>query len=389
MPNDKRFALNCEVVALGNRKGEVKVYSTICRYSYGDNDPSVTSNKFDKELKALEDVDEITVRINSPGGSVGEAIAIRTMLMKHKAKKVIDIEGNCCSAATLIACMPGAKVRMAHGGEYMIHCCAAYVFGNADSLSKVINSMVRTDRDMAGIYAERTGKEAEDCLALMRDETWYSAEEAIEAGFVDEIITGAEDEVPLVACAADEETMALMRACYAHAPEGWASGGQDDTENRPCDFGVSNEQTAVAEHSTEINNEGVTPMDLKNATAEQLGQENPELAAEIARQAVAAERQRTQEIDDMTPPGDSWRAMAEQAKADGTSAMDYHKQVVAQQKAQHKAWLEQRGKETEQVGQVGAGDAKDADDDLQAKQDKTAKELAALADSMDVTVTEM
>jgi hypothetical protein len=130
-------------------------------------------------------------------------------------------------------------------------------------------------------------------------------------------------------------------------------------------------------------------MDLKNATAEQLGQENPELAAEIARQAVAAERQRTQEIDDMTPPGDSWRAMAEKAKADGTSAMDYHMQVVAQQKAQHKAWLEQRGKETEQVGQVGAGDAKDADDDLQAKQDRTAKELAALADNMDVTVTEM
>ena len=395
MPNDKRFALNCEVVALGNRKGEVKVYSTICRYSCGDNAPSVTSNKFDKELKALEDVDEITVRINSPGGSVGEAIAIRTMLMKHKAKKVIDIEGNCCSAATLIACMPGAKVRMAHGGEYMIHCCSAYVFGNADSLSKVINNMVRTDRDMAGIYAERTGKEAEDCLALMRDETWYSAEEAIEAGFVDEIITGAEDEVPLVACAADEETMALMRACYAHAPEREIRGSAlspADAGTSPSADGeaeVSNEQTAVAEHSTEINNEGVTPMDLKNATAEQLGQENPELAAEIARQAVAAERQRTQEIDDMTPPGDSWRAMAEQAKADGTSAMDYHKQVVARQKAQNKAWLDQRGKETEQVGQVGAGDAKDADDDLQAKQDKTAKELAALADSMDVTVTEM
>ena len=394
MPNDKRFALNCEVVALGNRKGEVKINSVITKWAW-DDETETSAARFDKALKALGDVDEITVRINSIGGGTTEAIAIRTMLMKHPAIKTIDIEGSCDSAATLIACMPGAKVRMAKGGDYMIHRCTGGVRGNADIVLSYYKGMVNTDNDMADIYAERTGMTRDECLELMKAETWYNAEGAMEAGFVDAIISGEEAGEPLAACAVDAETMALMRACYKHAPEREIRGSAlspADAGTSPSADGeaeVSNEQTAVAEHSTEINNEGVTPMDLKNATAEQLGQENPELAAEIARQAVAAERQRTQEIDDMTPPGDSWRAMAEQAKADGTSAMDYHKQVVAQQKAQHKAWLDQRGKETEQVGQVGAGDAKDADDDLQAKQDKTAKELAALADSMDVTVTEM
>ena len=394
MAGNKFFTLSFDVTAQGDKKGEVMIYSSISSWSWWEDDPTVTSNKFDKALKALGDVDELTVRINSPGGVVSEAIAIRTTLMKHPAKKIIDIEGDCCSAATLIACMPGAKVRMAKGGQYMIHRCSAGAWGQADRLLSVYNSMVRTDQDMADIYAARSGMTAEEAMEAMKVETWYTAEEAMEAGFVDEIIDGGEEDVPMVACAVDEETMALMRTCYVHAPErpireSAAAGTSSVTADAatPSPEGkageVSNEQTAVAGSSTEIHDEGVTHMDLKNATAEQLNQENPELSAEIARQAVAAERQRMQEIDDMTPPGEQWAELAAKAKADSTSAMDYHKQVVAKQKADRQAFLDARGKETQQTGQVAGGDTGDHDgDDREARRDKEAKLLAELADGI-------
>ena len=405
------------VTALGNRRGEVMIYSAISPYSWDDDDPTVTSNRFDKQLKELGDVDEITVRINSPGGAVSEAIAIRTMLMKHPAKKIVDIEGCCDSAATLIACMPGAKVRMAKGGEYMIHRCSWIAWGHADAMMSAYNSMTATDNEMAGIYAERTGKSVEECLELMTAETWYNSEGALADGFVDEIITGNEGEEPIAACAVDEETMNLMRTCYVHAPEHAIKAAQrvdakaaaaatssvsaDGAATFPKGEGnhVSNGNTAVAaERPSENIFEGVNTMDeLRNATAEQLAQENPELVASIGNAAVEAERERIRQIDDLTPEGEAYAQMCADAKANGTSAADYLKKVVAKskelkeaQKQKGAAYLANRQEETAKAAQVGGGDAGDHDgDDEDAKTAKAAKDIAELAKGMTGNAVEM
>lgn len=411
---NKRFALMASVTALGNRRGEVMIYSVISDWAWGDSDPVVTSNRFDKALKDLGDVDEITVRINSPGGAVSEAVAIRTQLIKHPARKIIDIEGSCASAATLIACMPGAKVRMAKGSDYMIHRCTWGARGHADTMLAAYNSMMNTDKDMADIYAERTGKTQEECLELMKAETWYNAESAMEAGFVDEIITAADNEEPIAACAVDAETMDLMRTCYLHAPEhaikaAQAPAAEPETSSITPQSGetpspegkanVSNGNTAVAaERPSENNHEGVNEMDeLRNATAEQIAQENPEAAASIGNAAVEAERARIREIDDMTPDGAEYAQMCAEAKANGTSAGDYlklvakkSKELKAAQKAKGAAYLEQRQQETADAQNVGGGDSGDHDgDDKEAKQDKLARELADLADASNVKVEGM
>lgn len=396
MPN-KRFALRASATALGNRRGELMIYSDIVDWAWGDSDPAVTSNRIDKALKELGDVDEITVRINSPGGAVSEAIAIRTMLMKHPAKKVVDIEGRCDSAATLIACMPGAKVRMSKGSEYMIHRCTWGARGHADAMLAAYNSMTNTDRDMADIYAERTGKTQEECLELMTAETWYTADTAQEAGFVDEIITGAESEEPIAACALDAESADIMRECYAHAPEYVIKAAQAPA-TAPGNK-VSNGDTAVAaERPSENNKEGVNNMDeLKNATAEQLTKENPELVASIGNAAVEAERARLREIDDLTPDGEEYAQMCADAKADGTSVADYLKKVAAKsrelkeaQKQKGAAYLANRQKETAKADNVGGGDAGDHDgDDDAAKIDKVAKDVAEIAKTMTGSAVEM
>jgi len=400
--NNKRFSLMASATALGNRRGEVMIYSVITDWAWGDNDPVVTSNRFDKALKELGDVDEITVRINSPGGAVSEAIAIRTMLMKHPAMKTVDIEGACDSAATLIACMPGAKVRMAKGGDYMIHRCTWGARGHAEAMLAAYQSMTNTDNDMADIYAERTGKSREECLELMKAETWFTAESAMEAGFVDEVIAGAEGEEPIAACAMDAETADLMRACYAHAPEYTIKAAQAQTmkpETGKPGNDVSNGNTAVAaERPSENTLEGVNNMDeLKNATAEQLTQENPELVADIGKAAVEAERARIRKIDDLTPDGEAYAQMCADAKANGTSAADYLEMVAKKSRELKEAerkkgadYLADRQKETANAGNVGGGDSGDHDgEDKEAKENRTAKELAAIADSMEVNASEM
>lgn len=385
MPNNREFRLVALARDLGNRRGEITVYSEIYPYSFGDNTPTVSSNKFIKELNSL-DVDEITVRINSPGGVVTEAIAIRTALMKHPARKIIDIEGCCDSAATLIACMPGARVRMAKGGEYMIHCCSGGVRGNAEKVLSCYNSMVQTDKDIAAIYAERTGMTEDECMALMKAETWYGAQEAMDAGFVDEIITGSEAEEPISACAVSTETMEVMRACYAHVPEraileGTENVSNGETEGTNTPGGTPSENTANAEE--------VNRMEIRDVTAEQLRQENPTLAQSIASDAVKAERERVQQINALTRKGEKWAAMAKKAIEEGMSAADYLKAVIAEEDKTHADYLDHRHAEAQQAGKVGGGDPGDHDDDVTAKIDKAAKEIADIAKGMTANSADM
>ena len=384
---DKVFRLTAQATALGNRKGQVKVYSVIGPYRWDDDDPTVTSNDFIKALDEM-DVDEITVRINSPGGVVTEAVAIRTALMKHPAKKTVDIEGACDSAATIIACLPGARVRMAKGGEYMIHRCSCGAWGNADKLLSAYNSATQTDKDLADIYAERTGMTPEECMALMEKETWYGAKEAMEAGFVDEIINGAEDgEFEMVACAVSPEADALMKRCYQHAPMHRITAASDDEGSRVT---VSNENTAVAAvSSTENTNEGVNGMELKDATAEMLRSENPNLAASIAQEAIEAERERVKEITALTRKGEKWEKMSKKAIAEGTSAADFLKQIIAEETRTGEEYLENRKQETKVTENIGGGDSGDHDGDVTEMVTRAAKEIAEMAKDIAADSLEM
>lgn len=393
MPKRSRvFHLECRMAKAEGSKAEIMIYSSISPYKWDDDDPTVTSRDFDKELKALGDVDEITIRINSPGGAVNEAVAIRTALMKHKARKVIDIEGSCDSAATLIACLPGAHVRMAKGSDYMIHRCSWMAWGHADAMLSAYNSMINTDNDMADIYAERTGKTREELLELMTATTWYTAETAKEAGFVDEIIsaTEAEEDEPIAACAMDADVYGLMQECYTNVPEHPIREAKAP-EEQP----VRPELTAVAaENSSENMAEGqktkeVTHMELKDATAEVIQQENPAAADAIAKAAVEAERNRRKAILSLKPKGAKWDKMAEDAIDNGDSEADFLRAVIAEQAKTGEEYLENRRAETKPTEKIGAGDADDHGSNSKEAEDRAAKEIAELAATMSGSTVEL
>ena len=87
---------------------EVFIYGDIGESWYGD---SVAAADFVKEIAAL-DVEELTVRINSYGGSVSDGLAIYNALKRHKASVTVSIDGVAVSIASLIA-MAGDTVEMA------------------------------------------------------------------------------------------------------------------------------------------------------------------------------------------------------------------------------------------------------------------------------------
>ena len=138
------------------------------------------------ELDALGPIKTLTVRINSPGGDVFDAIAMHNALIRHPATITCCIDGLCASAATLVA-LAGDTVCMADNAQFMIHEPWTCAMGNSADLLKQSDLLDSIATQITAIYARKTGASVEDIRAWMQAETWYTAAEAEAAGFVDVI----------------------------------------------------------------------------------------------------------------------------------------------------------------------------------------------------------
>ncbi len=140
------------------------------------------------ELEAFGNVDEINLRINSQGGDVFEAFAIYNALLRHEAQVIVDVDALAASAASLIA-MAGNRIRMAENAMLMIHDPWTFAIGNSDELGKVIEVLDKITQTIVDTYVARAGNksDAETIRQQMRDETWLTAQESIDAGLADEI----------------------------------------------------------------------------------------------------------------------------------------------------------------------------------------------------------
>jgi ATP-dependent Clp protease, protease subunit len=128
----------------------------------------------------------IHLRINSPGGDVFEARAIATAVRQHKSTVISHIDGLAASAATYIA-IAGKEVEMADGSFFMIHQAWALALGNADDMLAMADLLEKVDGSILTDYMKKTGKSKDELVAWMQAETWFTAQEAKDAGFVDRI----------------------------------------------------------------------------------------------------------------------------------------------------------------------------------------------------------
>lgn len=137
-------------------------------------------------LESLQPTDRLTVHINSPGGYTDVGVAIYAMLAAHPGGVDVVVDGMAASAGSFIA-MAGDKISMSLGSVMMIHDPSVHTYGNSEKHGKSIEYMEATANALAEIYARKSGKSAAVCRQLMKDETWYTPEEAIAAGFADEV----------------------------------------------------------------------------------------------------------------------------------------------------------------------------------------------------------
>jgi ATP-dependent protease ClpP protease subunit len=128
----------------------------------------------------------LNIRINSPGGDVFAARAIMAAMATYDGEITVYIDGWAASAASLIA-VAAAKVVMADGSFMMIHKASTLVIGNADEMLSMAEVLEKVDGTIADTYAARTGKDRTYHLDQMAAETWFTAQEAVDEGLVDEV----------------------------------------------------------------------------------------------------------------------------------------------------------------------------------------------------------
>lgn len=165
---------------------------------------SVTGAAVARQLATLPDeVSEINVRLNSCGGSVADGLAIYNGLRRHPARKIVTVDGIAASIASVIA-MAGDEVRMPPASLMMIHApWTQSAGGNAAELRGHAAQLDAWAATMAEAYASKSGRPLAEMRTMLDDgeDHWFTAQEAVEAGFADLVETAGSEpsEFPIAA----------------------------------------------------------------------------------------------------------------------------------------------------------------------------------------------
>jgi hypothetical protein len=135
------------------------------------------------------------VRINSPGGSVFEGIAIANALRAHPANVTVQVDSVAASIASVIA-MAGDRIEMAPNSMMMIHDASGLAMGNAADMEEMAELLDLISDNIADAYAARAGGTREQWRERMRAETWYLPEDAVDNGLADEAVQAPKTGTP-------------------------------------------------------------------------------------------------------------------------------------------------------------------------------------------------
>jgi ATP-dependent protease ClpP protease subunit len=153
----------------------------------GDDLDGISAKMFAESLKPHASASEIVLRMNSIGGDAYEGSAIYNILNRHRARKVVTVDGAALSAASLVA-MAGDEIVMAENAVMMIHEPWGIEMGTAADLRSYADKLEKLTGIYATTYAKRSGLEYDDVLAVMHEETWLTAQEAVESGFATSVV---------------------------------------------------------------------------------------------------------------------------------------------------------------------------------------------------------
>lgn len=270
--------------------------------------PATSPSKVNKVIsKAVENgAPELTLVINSPGGYVFSAAEIWTELKKFKGKVRGEIVGVAASAASVIA-MGCSHLAMSPAGTLMIHNATSRAEGDYRDMDHASDLLQKVNETIINTYEKRIGKTFDELKNMMDKESWMTAKEAKELGFIDEIMFENED-VSTIAASADipgdlengmlpKNVIDTMRNQLANE-KGRAIFNLD---NQPQNAAA---QTQTNQPEAPKNNDegGKVKMDLKT-----FQNEHPELFQEVKNLGIEEgkeiENKRIKDIEDIAMPG--------------------------------------------------------------------------------------
>jgi ATP-dependent protease ClpP protease subunit len=146
----------------------------------------VTASDFAKEIRNLKGK-TLNVFINSPGGNAFDGVAIYNSLARHDGTVNVTVDGVAASIASVIA-QAGTTRTMAKGSAMMVHEAWGIAAGPAGDMQAMIDQLGVVNENIAGIYVGRAGGTSEEWRARMAEETWYSADGAVEANLADGMV---------------------------------------------------------------------------------------------------------------------------------------------------------------------------------------------------------
>lgn len=243
---------------------EISIFDEIGMYG-------VSAKQFISDLKSIPATDRIVLKIHSPGGEVFDGNAIFNALQR-RGNVEVQIEGLAASMATVIS-LAGMPVKMAANGFYMIHNPWGVAMGDAAELRDQAQLLDKIRSNMVGAYAAKSGQSAEQIQAWMDSETWFTAEEALSAGFVDEI-------TDTLSLAASSNKFARM-AKFKNAPANLTA-----QPPRMQDTEIITYSTEVAEQSAEIIDASIVTESVPAEQPEIIEEIEPTVEAEVAPEAT-------------------------------------------------------------------------------------------------------
>jgi ATP-dependent Clp endopeptidase proteolytic subunit ClpP len=168
---------------------EILLYDEIGESLFGE---STTAKNFSEDLKTAGAVSRIHLRVNSPGGNVFDGLAIYNTLLAHGATVTAQVDGIAASIAGVIL-MAASKISIAENALIMIHNPFVATAGDAEDMRKMAETLDKVKSSMVTAYRRHAKKSKNEIAAMMDAETWMDADEAMDAGFADRVLSAGED----------------------------------------------------------------------------------------------------------------------------------------------------------------------------------------------------
>lgn len=285
-------------ISIDGNKAEINMYGEVVDVQptdwwTGEPIPGnfIALDTFLSELDELKSKDEITIHLNTVGGSAHAGLAIRNRLREMKNVTII-VDSLAASAGSMI--LQGAskgKRFVRSASQVMVHPVSGLLWGyyNTTDLQEVIDSFDSIEKAYCTAYVESGGQDSEKVAADLKSTVWMVGQEAVDAGYADAVLAFEDEEGEPV------QQLTNRAKLKNGLPQTWQLAARlfipiDNKVPAAAMQPVTNKQQKQEENNDmEIKNMD----DLRNA--------NPELAQQIEEEAhaagVAAERARIQGIE--------------------------------------------------------------------------------------------